>query len=46
MGRGRFTPAAGPATLSGVVVETDGATGRALSVRMVREGGALEPAAP
>ncbi|MGR3757719.1 MAG: TIGR00282 family metallophosphoesterase [Tranquillimonas sp.] len=46
MGRGRFTPAAGPATLSGVVVETDDATGRALSVRMVREGGALEPAAP
>ncbi|SFP16435.1 TIGR00282 family metallophosphoesterase [Tranquillimonas alkanivorans] len=46
MPRARFTPAAGPATLSGVFVETDDTTGRARRVEMVREGGLLQPAAP
>jgi metallophosphoesterase (TIGR00282 family) len=41
MSGGRFVPADGPATLSGIVVETDDRTGRALSVDRVREGGAL-----
>jgi metallophosphoesterase (TIGR00282 family) len=41
MSAGRFTPAGGPATLSGIVVETDDRTGRALSIDRVREGGAL-----
>jgi metallophosphoesterase (TIGR00282 family) len=40
----RFEPAAGEATLCGVMVETDPATGRALSVAPVREGGRLAPA--
>jgi hypothetical protein len=43
---GRFEPAAGPATLSGVAVETDDATGLALRVAPVRAGGRLEPATP
>jgi 2',3'-cyclic-nucleotide 2'-phosphodiesterase len=46
MANGRFTPAEGPATLSGVYVETDDRTGKALKVRMIREGGRLEQAAP
>ncbi|HBS48725.1 MAG TPA: TIGR00282 family metallophosphoesterase [Rhodobacteraceae bacterium] len=46
MGKSRFTPALGPATLSGVLVETCDRTGAALSLRMVREGGLLEPAGP
>ncbi|MEM8629650.1 MAG: TIGR00282 family metallophosphoesterase [Pseudomonadota bacterium] len=46
MGRGRFTPAGGEATLSGVIVETDDATGKALSVQMVRDGGRLQPTTP
>jgi metallophosphoesterase (TIGR00282 family) len=46
MGKERFTPAAGPATLSGVYVETDDATGRATRLCMIRQGGLLEPAAP
>jgi metallophosphoesterase (TIGR00282 family) len=46
MGRGRFEPALGEATLSGVYVETDDATGRATRVAMVRQGGRLEQAAP
>ncbi len=46
MGSGRFQPASGEATLCGLFVETDDGTGRAVSVRMVREGGRLEPAAP
>ncbi len=46
MPSGRFEPARGPATLSGIAVETDDATGRALTVRMVRDGGVLEGAAP
>jgi metallophosphoesterase (TIGR00282 family) len=46
MGKGRFTPANGPATLAGLFVETDDATGKALRVAMVRDGGRLSPAAP
>lgn len=42
----RFEPANGPATLSGVYVETDDRTGRATRVRMIRNGGVLEQAAP
>src|SRR5487761_748464 len=41
---GRFEPASGAATLSGVAVETDDATGLALKVAPVRIGGRLEPA--
>ena len=43
---GRFEPAAGVATLSGVAVETDDSTGLALRVAPVRAGGRLEPAVP
>ncbi|MGH6678345.1 MAG: TIGR00282 family metallophosphoesterase [Bradyrhizobium sp.] len=43
---GRFEPAAGAATLSGVAVETDDATGLAVKVAPVRIGGRLEPALP
>lgn len=46
MPKARFEPAAGPATLAGVFVETDDRTGRALRVRMIRQGGRLEEAAP
>ena len=46
MVKGRFEPAMGEATLSGVFVETDDRTGRALRVRMIRVGGRLEQAAP
>ncbi|MDX2483171.1 MAG: TIGR00282 family metallophosphoesterase [Pseudodonghicola sp.] len=46
MNKDRFTPASGPATLSGVFVETDDRTGSAKQVRMVRVGGLLEQAAP
>ncbi len=46
MPKGRFTPALGAATLSGVFVETDDATGAAKDIRMVRVGGALQPAEP
>lgn len=46
MPKGRFEPAEGPATLSGVYVETDDKTGRAVRVRMVRVGGVLEQAGP
>jgi len=42
----RFEPAAGPATLSGVAVETDNATGLALRIAPVRIGGRLEPTVP
>ena len=44
MPKGRFTPAEGPATLCGVLVETDDATGRALRAEPVRLGGRLAPA--
>lgn len=43
---GRFEPAGGVATLSGVAVETDDATGLALRIAPVRLGGRLEPAEP
>jgi hypothetical protein len=46
MGKGRFEPAEGEATLSGLYVETDDATGRALRVEMVRQGGPLAQAGP
>ena len=44
MGKGRFQPATGEATLSGALVETDDKTGRALSISPVRDGGVLAPA--
>ena len=37
----RFTPAMGPATICGVLIETDDATGLAVSVEPVREGAPL-----
>jgi metallophosphoesterase (TIGR00282 family) len=43
---GRFEAAHGVATLSGVAVETDDATGLALRIAPVRIGGRLEPALP
>ncbi|MBK1634664.1 TIGR00282 family metallophosphoesterase [Rhodovulum adriaticum] len=46
MSKGRFTPAMGEATLSGVYVETDDRTGKATRIRMVRQGGRLEQAGP
>jgi len=46
MGRGRFSPAAGEATLSGLFVETDERSGKALRVAPVRLGGLLRPAMP
>ena len=42
----RFEPAGGEATLCGVVVETDPATGRAVSVAPLRVGGRLSQALP
>ena len=44
MGKGRFQPASGEATLSGLLVQTDDRTGKATSAEMVREGGRLSPA--
>ena len=44
MSGGRFQPAGGDATLSGLLVETDDKTGRATSVQPVREGGLLASA--
>lgn len=46
MAKARFEPAGGPVTLSGVFVETDDRTGKALRVRMIRVGGRLEEAVP
>lgn len=46
MGRGRFEPARGEATLSGLFVEIDDRTGKAVSVQMIRDGGSLTPAGP
>jgi metallophosphoesterase (TIGR00282 family) len=43
---GRFEPASGAATLSGVAVETDDTTGLALRIAPVRVGGRLEAALP
>lgn len=46
IGAGRFEPATGPASLSGVAVETDPATGLAVKIAPVRLGGVLEEARP
>lgn len=46
MPKGRFTPATGEATLSGVYVETDDRTGAATRVEMVRQGGRLQQTGP
>jgi len=46
MGKGRFTPAMGEATLSGLFVETDDKTGKAIDVQMVRVGGRLQQQGP
>ncbi|MEQ9674762.1 MAG: TIGR00282 family metallophosphoesterase, partial [Roseovarius indicus] len=46
MGKTRFTPAMGEATLCGLFIETDDRTGKAQSVTMIREGGRLQQAAP
>ncbi|WP_029004206.1 TIGR00282 family metallophosphoesterase [Azorhizobium doebereinerae] len=46
IGAGRFEPAAGPAALCGVAVETDPATGLARHVAAVRLGGGLSEARP
>ena len=44
--RERFEPAMGPATVSGLAVETDDATGLAVRVKSLRLGGVLEPTEP
>ncbi|MGY6633591.1 MAG: TIGR00282 family metallophosphoesterase [Alkalilacustris sp.] len=46
MGKGRFEPAQGEATLSGVLVDSCDRTGRALSLEMVRVGGVLRTSKP
>ena len=46
MGKTRFQPAMGEATLSGVLVETDDRTGKATAITMIREGGRLEQSTP
>ncbi len=46
MSASRFVPAGGEVTLSGVFVETDDKTGKALRVAAVRQGGRLAGAAP
>lgn len=46
MTKGRFTPASGTATLSGLYIETDDRTGKATRVEMIRDGGRLSPATP
>jgi 2',3'-cyclic-nucleotide 2'-phosphodiesterase len=46
IGAARFEPALGPATLCGVAVETDNATGLARRIGAVRLGGRLEEARP
>lgn len=46
MGKERFTPADGEATLSGLYVETDDRTGKATRLAMIREGGLLQASAP
>jgi len=46
MSQGRFTPALGEATLSGLFVEIDDRTGAALRAVPVRQGGRLQDAAP
>ncbi|QFU07972.1 hypothetical protein PARPLA_02492 [Rhodobacteraceae bacterium THAF1] len=44
MPKGRFEPAGGEATLSGLFVKTDDATGKAVEVQMIRRGGRLQVA--
>jgi hypothetical protein len=46
MPKARFEPARGEASLSGVFVETDDASGKAKAVHMVRLGGRLAPSGP
>ncbi len=46
MAKGRFEPANGPATLSGVYVETDDKTGKATRVVPIRIGGRLAESRP
>lgn len=46
MGRDRFTPAMGEATLSGVYVETDDRSGQVQRIHMIRQGGRLEQSSP
>jgi metallophosphoesterase (TIGR00282 family) len=46
MSRERFTPAEGEATLSGLLVETDDLTGRALRALPLRTGGRLDAGLP
>ena len=46
MSTGRYSPAAGPGTLCGVVVETDDSTGLAKRMAPVRIGGVLEQTIP
>jgi len=46
MAKGRFTPALGEATISGLFVETDDRSGKATRVEMIRSGGRLKPAVP
>ena len=46
MPKGRFQPATGEATLSGLYVETDDRTGAATRALMVRQGGRLSPSGP
>ncbi|HAH09856.1 MAG TPA: metallophosphoesterase [Alphaproteobacteria bacterium] len=46
MGAGKYQPAAGPATVCGVLVETDARTGRAIRIEPVRVGGRLKTSLP
>ncbi|SLN71619.1 hypothetical protein ROA7450_03940 [Roseovarius albus] len=46
MPKARFTPAEGEATLSGLYVETDDKTGKAIKVSMIRQGGRLSQSGP
>ncbi len=46
MVKGRFQPADTDATLSGVYVETDDATGKAMRIEMVRQQGHLQTSGP
>lgn len=46
MGKNRFEPAMGEATVSGLYIETDDRTGAATRVAMVRQGGRLQQAGP
>ncbi len=46
MGKGRFVPGDGEATLSGLYVQTDDRSGKATRVQMVRSGGFLQQAGP